>query len=432
MAKPIVRSLPLLALLLCVPIHLAASTVQKTKQFGQPRSDKALVYAIRERAFVGSAVGMFVFADEQLISFLRNGTYGFAYIDPGQHIIWGDTDATVNIRLMPGETYYITAKVAGPLTVVSESDGKALLDSIGAYIQADDKDLENGAKRVAKRFDKAKKRDARTTKEVEELPAASAAATEGALKLGANTKLSVELMENLTSGLDRAGQTVWLRVAEDVTADGKVVIPHGTPVRATMARAQRSSGHGTPGNFNATLVSIDLDAEHRIPIVGDVSSSGKQRTAGVVSGGLIGMMTRGTEAFQPAGTRYSAWIRDDTSLQPFSATATASHPAATAAPPIELAFGGNSYDQLPSVTISFPCAAEPVSVELVSIGDWPLPERVKALSAARDKENCSAAFEGWSVLRFVHPGTTQQTLHVVGKDSGGEAWYDVPVTLRVD
>jgi hypothetical protein len=419
---------------LSLPLSVAGSTIQKTKQWGEPRPDKALVYAVRESAIVGRAVGMFVFADEQLIAFLRNGTYSFAYIDPGQHMIWGDTDSALDIHLVAGETYYISAHVAGPITLLTEGDGKAAIDGVGAYIQNDATDVENGAKRVARRYEKVRKREARKEKPaVEQLPADTAApATEGSLKLAANTKLSIELMENLSSALNTAGQTVWLRVAEDVASDGKVVIPRGTPVKAMLRQVQHGSSHGAPGTFNATFVSIDLDATHRIPVVGEVSSSGRQRTAGAVSGGLMGLLIMGTEAFEAAGSHYPAWIRDNTWLEATSATPAAASAPATTAAPVEISFGANTRSELPPVRLSFPCAAEVPVVQLVSIGDWALSEPVKSLTAAREGEACIADFDGWSLLRHVHPGPGRQMLHLLGRSGADEIHIDVPVNVRVD
>ena len=71
-------------------------------------------------------------------------------------------------------------------------------------------------------------------------------------------------------------------------------------------------------------------------------------------------------------------------------------------------------------------------VQLVSIGDWPLPEPVKALTAAREGEACVADFDGWSLLRHVHPGTERQMLHLSGQRGADEIHIDVPVTVRVD
>src|SRR5207253_9564613 len=121
-----------------------------------------------------------------------------AYINPEQTDTWSDAHTTLDLHLVAGEPYYISANVAGPLTLHTESDGKAAIDRIGAYIQTDATDTENGAKRVAKLYEKVRNREARKEKPaVEQLPAAgaAAAAAEGSLKLAANTKLSMELME---------------------------------------------------------------------------------------------------------------------------------------------------------------------------------------------------------------------------------------------
>jgi len=53
----------------------------------------------------------FVFADDQLIAFLRNGTYSFAYTDPRQHMIWGDTDSTLDIHLVAGESRWCASRL---------------------------------------------------------------------------------------------------------------------------------------------------------------------------------------------------------------------------------------------------------------------------------------------------------------------------------
>ena len=427
------RFIPVIALALSLPCSLPGATVQKTKQFGETRSDKALVYAIREKAFAGSAAGVFVFADQQLIAFLRNGTYSFAYIDPGQHMIWGDIDSTLDAHLVAGETYYVSMHFGGEFTLLSEGDGKAAIDRIGAYIQNDEKDTENGAKRAAKRYDKALKREANKEKPaVEELPATSAVPTEGAMKVAANTKLSLELMENLSSALNTAGQTVWLRVAENVASDGKVVIPRGTPARATLVQVQPGGVNGAAGAFRATVVSVDVDAKHRVPIFGDVSSSGGQRMAGEVTrGGLLGLFIKGTEAFEAAGTRYAAWIRDETWLPPATATpATPSH-STTVTPAVELSFGANTRNELPPVQLRFPCSAEAPAVQLVSVDDWSLPEPVKA-TTTKDGETCTAEFDGWGLLRYLHPGTERQMLHLSAQRGGNEVHVDVPVTVKVN
>ena len=95
--------------------------------------------------------------------------------------------------------------------------------------------------------------------------------------------------------------------------------------------------------------------------------------------------------------------------------------------------GANTRSELPPVRLSFPCTAEVPVVQLVSIGDWPLPQPVKALTTAREGEACIADFDGWSLLRHVHPGTERQMLHLtqhrLHRRSAGD--HDLPIARHI-
>lgn len=434
LATSISLRVSMLALLaaLVLPLDVSAATIQDTKKFGEPRADKALVYVIRDSAFVGRAVGIFVFADEQLVGFLRNNTYTFAYVPPGVHMIWGDTDSALDMYLVAGETYYVTAQPGNPMSILSTSDGKAAIEKVGAYIESDSADIDNGARRVAKRYDKIRKREAASTKSIEVLPTASASKTGGTVRLPSGTKVQIELMENLLSSLNSTGETVWFRVADDVKADGQVLIQRGTPVKAMLRLVRPGSSHGMQGLLDVALVSIDLDPSRRVAIVGQIASTGHERAVGAVSGGLMGLLIKGTESFHAAGTRFDAWIRDDNWLPPAQPRPAAAVQPATKAASVVLTFGANTREELPEVLLPLPCSAELSDVKLLSIGEWPLTEPVQALEASKYETGCSARFGGWSVLRYVHPGGARQDLHLLVHDGGKEVHIDVPITVRVD
>ena len=72
----------------------------------------------------------------------------------------------------------------------------------------------------------------------------------------------------------------------------------------------------------------------------------------------MGLMSTTTEAFEAAGSRYPAWIRDDTWLEATGAMPAAALRPATTAAPVELSFGANTRGELPPDRLSFPCAAE--------------------------------------------------------------------------
>lgn len=437
----------LIATVMCMLTPFAAfgSTVHKEKRFGEPRADKALVYVIREKAFAGGGVGIFVFADKQLLAFLRNNTYSFGYVEPGSRLIWGDTPSGLDVQLIAGETYYVEAGPGNPVSLVTEAEGKAAIQKVGAFIESDQTDIDNGANKVAKRYEKVQQREAKKEKaQVEQVAVATAAQVqaEGTEKLAANTKLPIELMENLSSSLNKLGETVWFRVADDVKSGEHVLIPRGARVKATIRQAGAGSGFGAQGTLDVVLVSIDLDAGTRVPLVGQLAAAGQGRqTAGAMVmvgvGGVVGVAAgafiKGTEAFHPVGTQYSAWTRDEIWLRP-AVTSAEPAPAHTGitAPARDLVFGANTRRNPPPLDLAFPCSADVSDVQLVSISDWTLVEPVRSLSTSRAAETCTVRFASWSVLRHVRPTETPQALHLHGRSGAGEMHVDIPVRIRIE
>jgi hypothetical protein len=394
----------LATLLLATLSPLSASVVHKTKQFGEPRPDKALVYVVREKAFVGGGVGIFVFADEQLIAFVRNNTYGFGFVDPGPRLLWGDTPQSLEVHLIAGETYYVEAKPVNPITLLTEEEGKKAIEKVGAYIESDQKDLDNAAKKIAKRYEKVQAREAKKQKaDVEEIATVAAIPAEGALQLPANTKIAIELMENVSSSLAKLGETVWFRVTEDVLSGESVLIPRGARVKATVRQARSGRSFGDQGTLDIALVSIDLDDERRIPLIGQLAAAGDQRAAGMMTGILVGAFIKGTEAFHTAGTKFSAWTRDDVWLAPAVQSVASAHAGVTA-PEREFVLGANTRRNPGAVQLSF----------------------------SRANDTCTAHFTGWSVLRHIRPSETAQALHLHGKSGEQEIHVDIPTRMKVE
>lgn len=408
----------------------SASTVHKEKRYGEPRPDKALVYVIREKAFVGGGVGIFVFADEQLIAFVRNNSYGFGYVEPGSRLLWGDTPRSLEVQLVAGETYYVEARPVNPISLLTEGQGKKAIESVGAFIESDQKDLDTAARKVAKRYDKVQSREARQEKaSIEEVAAPDTAPAEGKFRLAPNTRITIELMENISSSLSVMGETVWFRVADEVDADTRVLIPNGSRVKATVRQARAGASFGEQGTLDIALVSVDLDDQMRIPLLGGLAVAGEQRTAGMMTGLVAGAFIKGTEAFHAAGTRFSAWTRDEVWLDATSETVAAVCHTGVIGPQRDFVFGGNTRREPPPVELPFPCSGEVSDVHIVSVGDWRLAEPVKAMSVSRANDICTARFAGWSVLRHVRLSDTAQPLHLHARSGTAEVHVDVPARI---
>jgi hypothetical protein len=142
------------ASLALTPIDARTATRSAEKQLAEPKPDAALVYFIREKRFQGSARTMFVFADETLLGTLDNDTYSFAYVPPGEHLLWLNW-ARINfeVELEAGKTYYYSIWTS--FDPLDEASGKAFIEAVAAYVTPDDNELEKSVDHIQDRYGKA-------------------------------------------------------------------------------------------------------------------------------------------------------------------------------------------------------------------------------------------------------------------------------------
>lgn len=84
----------------------------KTKQMGQATADKALVYILRP-TFVGIAIKMWAFVDDQFIGVTHGKNYTYALVAPGEHVFWSKAEnvSAFKMNVEAGKTYYLQQKV---------------------------------------------------------------------------------------------------------------------------------------------------------------------------------------------------------------------------------------------------------------------------------------------------------------------------------
>jgi hypothetical protein len=118
----------------CASVHRQAENV-----FPDPAPEQGLVYFLRERKFVGSAVTYDVRHNDEVIGALADGTYFFYFVDPGTQTFTASTEdsSSRTIDVEAGETYYIKGSldtgflVGQPaLEIVHEMEGKSVLPGL--------------------------------------------------------------------------------------------------------------------------------------------------------------------------------------------------------------------------------------------------------------------------------------------------------------
>jgi len=121
----------------------------KEKSLGELKPDKALLYVIRPKGPRGANnIEWDIFADQQYFLRLRGNSYGFGYLPPGKHTIWGGLTAK-DIEFVPGEAFYLLYGELG-IALVSESEGRAYIDQIRYYDPPDARMEEKRAAKEAK------------------------------------------------------------------------------------------------------------------------------------------------------------------------------------------------------------------------------------------------------------------------------------------
>ena len=125
--------------------------------------------------------------------------------------------------------------------------------------------------------------------------------TQAATSVPTGTAITVTIDQSVSSKNAKAGQGVVATIAQDVTANGKVVIPKGAHAKLVVTSAQASGRLSTPAKLYLRLKSVEV---HGKTYTIATSSSGKtmggkgKRDAGFIGGGagagaLIGGLAGG-------------------------------------------------------------------------------------------------------------------------------------------
>jgi hypothetical protein len=125
--------------------------------------------------------------------------------------------------------------------------------------------------------------------------------TQAATSIPAGTAITVTIDQSISSKTAQAGQPVVATVAQDVTEDGRVVIPKGAHAKLVVSSAQASGRLSTPAKLWLRLKSVEV---HGKTYTIATSSSGRtmggkgKRDAGFIGGGagagaLIGGLAGG-------------------------------------------------------------------------------------------------------------------------------------------
>jgi hypothetical protein len=139
--------------------------------------------------------------------------------------------------------------------------------------------------------------------------------------LRAGTEIPLIVREELTTKKKklRVGQRFQMEVSADVTNNGVVVIPAGTPAIGEITEVRNKGMWGKSGYIGARIVSLNLAGRH-IRLTGTFDDKGVTGTGGVVAAvaflPVAGFFTTGTSAFIASGSATKGFLDEDISYVP--------------------------------------------------------------------------------------------------------------------
>ena len=235
----------------------------------------------------------------------------------------------------------------------------------------------------------------------------------------AGTSVSVELVENVNSALNRVGDIVYMRVAEDVKVGDQIAVPKGALVEAEVGDAETRGMVGKTGSVFFHPVRVLAADGTWLPL--DPTNFGDQGDS--ASGGMIfaiGMFAKGKAGYVMRGESYRVTIRRDTEVDPGALRPPLVVRSADLEVPgkvrqvktvkfsagkigkdiaIEFRLTPELEGLIPSIFDSF---------EVVSLVDFvlELPVKSKSVEVDAKKGTLVAYFDWWEIIQFSQPGDT--------------------------
>lgn len=136
------------------------------------------------------------------------------------------------------------------------------------------------------------------------------------------TRVTVRLMEDVSSATAKEGDILAFEVMEDIVVDGKLLVKQGTPARGTVITAQAKRRMGRSGNLSYAVTEtkavdnsvVRLRATRERAANSSVGSTAAA-TAGVallvpVAAPFV-LLRKGKDVSVPNGTRMDAFVDGD-------------------------------------------------------------------------------------------------------------------------
>ena len=155
-----------------------------------------------------------------------------------------------------------------------------------------------------------------------------------ALVVPRDTMIRLMVLNEVNSRRAKSGDRFVLRVDENVSVDGNVVIPVGAKAWGEVTDARENGAVGKAGQISARLLYVEVGGT-QIKLSGEDRSKGAKggdRVAMAVMGfGLLGLFAEGAQGKLKAGHIFNGYLADDLLYDPATSSFVQAAPPTVAA-----------------------------------------------------------------------------------------------------
>lgn len=140
-------------------------------------------------------------------------------------------------------------------------------------------------------------------------------ATEEKVKIPAGTPVEVQVLERVTSSVNKQGDRVIMAVNNDVKVDGRLVIAKGAPVFAEIAEIAPPKMGGRAGMIRFTFRTVRTVDEQSIPLSGSRGREGDDKTVETLAAAYVCCpliaLKKGDEAVVEPNSVFTTYVLQD-------------------------------------------------------------------------------------------------------------------------
>ena len=148
------------------------------------------------------------------------------------------------------------------------------------------------------------------------LPVFSKAQDSTKTLLSEGTVISVQLLQDISSGSANTGDVLMFETLEPVIVADKIVVPKGAKVAGKVTEAVEKKGLGKAGKLNFSIDYLNLPNGKTVKLTSELKAAGKNKTGTAVAEAVLltplFLLKKGKDVKFSKGQVFKAFVEKDT------------------------------------------------------------------------------------------------------------------------